>query len=110
MPADVEVLLDHNDGCAVLERRHRSGEPRGAGPDRDEVRGHVPPLAAPLGFDLLNAEPQQSARAGTSGTFAEEVPPTDISFVLLAGMLASSLSRLNRCLNRDWQWTQSGAR
>ena len=84
MSADVEVLLDHDDGRAVLERRHRSGEPGGAGSDRDEVRGHVPPLAAAsLGFDLLNAEPQQRARADTSGTFPEEVSPTDIIFVLL---------------------------
>src|SRR5947209_5198564 len=83
MSADVEVLLDHDDGRAVLERRHRSGEPRGAGSDRDEVRSHIPPLAAPLGFDFLNAEPQQRARAGTSGTFPEEVSPTDIRFVLL---------------------------
>jgi hypothetical protein len=42
MTADVEILLDHDHRGAMIARRYRSGQARGAGADDHDVRRKIP--------------------------------------------------------------------
>ena len=75
VPADVDVLLEHDHGGAVVEGGHGGGEPRGAGADGDEVRRPVPEV---LGLGVPGSDPGQCGRADPRGGAAPyEGPPTD---------------------------------
>jgi hypothetical protein len=82
---DVEVLLDHDHGCAVLECRNGSRESRDPSPDGDEICRQVPtPLWTTLCLHVREAQAGQRTRAeARSCTCLEEISSTDIGVLLL---------------------------
>ena len=75
VPADVDVLFEHDHRSPVIEGGDGGREPRGAGADGDEVRRQVPEV---LGLGVPGSDPGQRGRADPRGGAApDEGAPAD---------------------------------